>query len=279
MQVQGHGRLDSGDIADETHVQLQQQVVANSSRPPTPATPRLALALALDTAAGGGRHTPSQKNHHDQVPDEDDDQLDALVAGRVEPISSSNQFHEWFSRVEAALDRDHESVYVDHLAQLRTHVSNCRDVLSALDHARALVSEIEANNRYVDENSAALQLACETLLEEQRHLVEVTEALSERLAYFRQLEKATRMLNLPGEDLVLNDDFLNLVDRLDACLDYLRAHPDFVDAEIYTIRFQQCLTRAMTLIKMYFVSTVRRIATQVAEKMAGKVRVPVLADD
>lgn len=134
------------------------------------------------------------------------------------------------------------------------------------------MSEIEANNRYVDENSAALQLACETLLEEQRHLVEVTEALSERLAYFRQLEKATRMLNLPGEDLVLNDDFLNLVDRLDACLDYLRAHPDFVDAEIYTIRFQQCLTRAMTLIKMYFVSTVRRIATQVAEKMAGKVR-------
>ncbi|KAG0654262.1 Golgi transport complex subunit 3 [Rhodotorula mucilaginosa] len=245
---------------------LQHQVVENTSRsrPPTPATPRLALDTV--TAGAGGRHT------HDaaDAANEQEDELDALVAGHIEPISSSNQFHEWFSRVEAALDRDHESVYVDHLAQLRTHVSNCRDVLSALDHARALVSEIEANNRYVDENSAALQLACETLLEEQRHLVEVTEALSERLAYFRQLEKATRMLNLPGEDLVLNDDFLNLVDRLDACLDYLRAHPDFVDAEIYTIRFQQCLTRAMTLIKMYFVSTVRRIATQVAEKMAGK---------
>ncbi|GAA5865630.1 hypothetical protein JCM3774_002078 [Rhodotorula dairenensis] len=220
-----------------------------------------------------GSRTPSlpRKGHkdHDRR-DDSEDELGALLAGARDPVSSHNQFHEWFSRVEAALDRDQESVYVDHLAELRTHLAACHDVLSALDHARALVSEIEANNRYVDENSAALQLACETLLDEQRHLVHVTEALSDRLAYFRQLEKATRMLNLPGEDLVLNDDFLNLVDRLDACLDYLHQHPDFVDQEIYTIRFQQCLTRAMTLIKMYFVSTVRRIAAQVQDKMAGK---------
>lgn len=32
------------------------------------------------------------------------------------------------------------------------------------------------------------------------------------------------MLNLPGEDLVLQEDFLNLLDRLDVCLDYLKAN-------------------------------------------------------
>lgn len=37
------------------------------------------------------------------------------------------------------------------------------------------------------------------------------------------------------------------------------------------IRFQQCLTRAMTLIKMYFVSTIRKITLDTAEKMIGKV--------
>lgn len=46
---------------------------------------------------------------------------------------------------------------------------------------------------------------------------------------------------------------------------------DFKDAEIYIIRFQQCLTRSMTLIKMYFVSVVRTFANEVGDKMVGKV--------
>ncbi|BGP57497.1 Golgi transport complex subunit 3 [Rhodotorula sphaerocarpa] len=263
------------------HLRQEAQAQAAASRPQTP--------LALSRSNSGsldrlqlqetlpGTSTPSQRYAAKDVRgpsggrDEDDgDELEALLAGRIDPVATTNQFHEWFSRVEGALDRDQESVYVDHLAQLARHLDRCRTVLDGLDEARGLASEIEANNRYVDENSAALQLACETLLDEQRHLVEVTEALSERLAYFRQLEKATRMLNLPGEHLVLNDDFLNLVDRLDACLEYLRSHGDFVDSEIYAIRFQQCLTRAMTLIKMYFVSTTRKVANEAAAKMAGK---------
>lgn len=58
----------------------------------------------------------------------------------------------------------------------------------------------------------------------QKHLIEVTEAIGSRLEYFRELEKATKMLNLPGEELVLQDDFLNMLDRLDICLDYLKAN-------------------------------------------------------
>lgn len=79
------------------------------------------------------------------------------------------------------------------------------------------------------------------------------------------------MLNLPGEALVLQDDFLNMLDRLDLSLEYLKNNRDFHDAEIYLIRFQQCLTRAMTLIKMYFVSVVRKLSSEVGDKMVGKV--------
>ncbi len=55
-------------------------------------------------------------------------------------------------------------------------------------------------------------------------MIEVTEAIGSRLEYFRELEKATKMLNLPGEELVLQEDFLNMLDRLDICLDYLKAN-------------------------------------------------------
>lgn len=86
-----------------------------------------------------------------------------------------------------------------------------------------------------------------------------------------------------------------MLDRLDVCLEYLKANVspplasqtflrkyanlsrrrhsqrDFKDAEIYLIRFQQCLTRSMTLIKMYFVTIIRKLTNEVFEKMAGKV--------
>lgn len=52
----------------------------------------------------------------------------------------------------------------------------------------------------------------------------MTEAIGARLEYFRELETATRMLNLPGEALVLEDDFLNMLDRLDISLEYLKAN-------------------------------------------------------
>jgi conserved oligomeric Golgi complex subunit 3 len=52
----------------------------------------------------------------------------------------------------------------------------------------------------------------------------MTESISTRLEYFQELEQATRMLNHPGESLVLQTDFLYMVERVDICIDFLKAH-------------------------------------------------------
>jgi hypothetical protein len=44
----------------------------------------------------------------------------------------------------------------------------------------------------------------------------------------------------------------------------------FKDSEIYTMRFQQCLTRSMTLIKIYFGNHINAITQEVADKVSGK---------
>ena len=48
--------------------------------------------------------------------------------------------------------------------------------------------------------------------------------MSARLEYFQELEHATRMLNHPGDSLVLQADFLEMVERVDICIDFLRSH-------------------------------------------------------
>jgi Sec34-like family len=123
----------------------------------------------------------------------------------------------------------------------------------------------------------------------------LTEDIDTRLEYFQELEHATRMLNHPGESLVLQTDFLYMVERVDICIDYLKAHVSvlmlvtsprqrrdqrhFREAEIYLLRFQPCMTRAMTLIKMYFVGSLRALTTDISKRLSEKVGHSLLAAD
>lgn len=52
----------------------------------------------------------------------------------------------------------------------------------------------------------------------------MTASIGSCLEYFQELEHATRMLNHPGESLVLQTDFLYMVERVDICIDFLRGH-------------------------------------------------------
>ena len=58
----------------------------------------------------------------------------------------------------------------------------------------------------------------------QDKLLGLTDEIDTRLEYFQELEHATRMLNHPGESLVLQTDFLYMVERVDICIEYLKAH-------------------------------------------------------
>ena len=123
-------------------------------------------------------------------------------------------------------------------------------------------------------------------------MLESTEDIGSRLEYFQELEHATRMLNHPGESLVLQTDFLYMVERVDICIDYLKAHVStpftlqwrykllilskqrhFREAEIYLLRFQQCMTRAMTLIKMFVVGSLRALSSDVSKRLSEKVSI------
>ncbi|BGP13514.1 Golgi transport complex subunit 3 [Rhodosporidiobolus nylandii] len=195
------------------------------------------------------------------------DPLAALLASG--PIDTAQQFHDFHLLVESSLEAAHEGAYHSYLTLLNSHLSTCTVLLGSLDDSLALLSELSANHLYVAENSAALQSACEALLDEQQHLQEVAQALSERLEYFRELERSVRLLNEPGEKVVERPEFLEGLDRVGVCLEYLRANPDFLDAPLYLLRFQQCLTRSMTLIKMYFVSRIKEVWGEVQGKLQG----------
>ncbi|KIP09466.1 hypothetical protein PHLGIDRAFT_67633 [Phlebiopsis gigantea 11061_1 CR5-6] len=186
------------------------------------------------------------------------------------PIQTPQQFYDWFALIDRSVTHSQEAHFRAHLASVAEHLATCDALLRRINEVDQEVEGMLQGWRSVEEGGKSLKEACEQLLEERDRLLEMTEAIGARLEYFQELEQATRMLNHPGESLVLQTDFLYMVERVDICIDYLKAHRHFREAEIYLLRFQQCLTRAMTLIKMFFVGSLRALVADISKRISEK---------
>ncbi|KAH9858997.1 Sec34-domain-containing protein [Lenzites betulinus] len=227
----------------------------SSSRPSTP-TIRGKLGQgsrpSTPNISSAHRHTASHALHPKQ------------------PIQTPQQFYDWFSLIDRSVTHSQESHIRAHLESVSDHLETCDRLIRRIDEIDQELDDMLQGWRSVEESGKSLKDACELLLQERDRLLDMTVSIDERLEYFQELEQATRMLNHPGESLVLQTDFLYMVERVDICIDYLKEHRHFKEAEIYLLRFQQCMTRAMTLIKMYFVGSLRALTTDVHKRLSEK---------
>ncbi|GJJ06414.1 hypothetical protein Clacol_000605 [Clathrus columnatus] len=238
-----------------------------SSRPSSPSTPAPNLITVTSRP-----ETPLKSNGDSKLP--------CGYLHPKEPIETPEQFHDWFAAIERSIVHSQDAHFRAHLEDVSHYRLMCENLLHSLNDLESELDSIFVEWRRVEENGRSLKDACEQLLQERDNLLETTQAISLRLEYFQELEHATRMLNHPGESLVLQAGFLLMVERVDVCLEYLQSHSqqqDFREAEIYTLRFQQCLMRAMTLIKMYFVTSLRALTTDVQRRISDKIA-PLLAE-
>ncbi|KAF9466887.1 Sec34-like family-domain-containing protein [Collybia nuda] len=187
-----------------------------------------------------------------------------------QPVQTPQQFYDWFALIDRSVAHSQEAHFRAHVANVSEHLDTCDQIINRIDEVEKEVAGMLEGWRSVEEGGKSLKDACEVLLEERDKLLELTDEIDTRLEYFQELEHATRMLNHPGESLVLQTDFLYMVERVDVCIDYLKAHRHFREAEIYLFRFQQCMTRAMTLIKMYFVGSLRALSLDVLKRLSEK---------
>lgn len=83
------------------------------------------------------------------------------------PIETPQQFLDWFSGVETSMESDQEEVFRKYEMEIDAYIASCDEAMEMLEDSRGLIKEMEANYRFVEDNSKALQLACEAMLEEQ----------------------------------------------------------------------------------------------------------------
>nr|ODO02272.1 hypothetical protein L204_01004 [Cryptococcus depauperatus CBS 7855] len=253
---------------------LPEKFTNQSSRPSTPKGKSLSTHLGSSTLSHPPSvpGTPVQKDPGGlgSIPSH----LASHLPDPLHPasIATPQQFLDHFTALTLSTEHEQDSFYRDHLSEINGLREKCESLIGLLRGSEEEVKEMGKCLSYVEERSESLRGACEDLLEEQNHLLTHTSQIAHRLTFFTFLETATRILNNPGNNLVLDPDFLPMVKRLEECIGYLEDHRDFRDAELYLIRYQQCLTRSMTLIKLHFVGAMKNLGQEIKKRMTDQAR-------
>ncbi|EPB84249.1 hypothetical protein HMPREF1544_08969 [Mucor circinelloides 1006PhL] len=194
----------------------------------------------------------------------------ASEIGSEKPIETLQEFFDWFAVMESEMEKGQEDVYRNHLSMVELYQDACNEFLQDLKTTCQLFDDLEKDYSFVDSRTRSIQTACETLLEEQHRSTQLAEGLAARLEYFNQLEPIAKLFNSPGDDICLQPDFIPMLVKLDECIKYMQDHHSYRDSELYLMRFRQCMTRGITLIKMYVVSTLKTLGYDVYKQVNTK---------
>lgn len=158
------------------------------------------------------------------------------------------------------VSQDEFQLYRDQLALSERHLDNLvEDTSSALD----LLSNLSDSFKAVEAQTASFQSQCEDLLLEQKRLKDLADEVGTDLQYYSYLEPITRRLNAPGASTMIGDEsFVEILSNLDACIVFMRQHPEHRESETYLTRYQTLLTRTLSLLQISFTNSIRTKQTE-----------------
>uniref|UniRef100_A0A7N4P2M8 Conserved oligomeric Golgi complex subunit 3 n=1 Tax=Sarcophilus harrisii TaxID=9305 RepID=A0A7N4P2M8_SARHA len=164
----------------------------------------------------------------------------ASLGMEEERIETAQQFFSWFAQLQTQMDQDEGTKY----RQMRDYLSGfqeqCDAILNDVNRALQHLESLQKQYLFVSTKTGTLHEACEQLLKEQK------------------LNSPTLSVNSEG--------FIPMLAKLDDCITYISSHPNFKDYPVYLLKFKQCLSKAMHLMKTYTVNTLQNLTSQLIKR-------------
>ncbi|KAI9891608.1 MAG: Golgi transport complex subunit 3 [Vezdaea aestivalis] len=186
-------------------------------------------------------------------------------------IDNDLKFLAWHGKVEgrlsAAADAEYEQHY-DNLILTQSHMDSLLDMTNSnLDRLADLAKSFAA----VETQTTAFRARCEGLLTDQKRISKISKDLEDNLQFYSYLEPISRRLNAPNAgNTVRSREFSEMLATLDHCLRYVHSHSGHNEAESYRSRYRLLMTRALTLIRNHFVSSLRDVTGDVQKRIADR---------
>ncbi|XP_078472858.1 conserved oligomeric Golgi complex subunit 3 isoform X2 [Lampetra planeri] len=182
-----------------------------------------------------------------------------------ERIETAQQFFTWFSKVQDQINEDEDASYRRVRESLYGYGEQCDTMLRDVDLALQELQLLEQQYVLVSTKTGALHSACEELLMQQSKLVELAEDIQQKLSYFNDLENISTKLNNPNL-AVTSEGFVATLVKLDDCISYISSHPGFKDFPTFLHKQQQCLSRALLLMRTSVVFTLQKLTATLSKR-------------
>ncbi|KAI9643482.1 Golgi transport complex subunit 3 [Ciborinia camelliae] len=185
--------------------------------------------------------------------------------------SKISLFEEQYSALEDDLvdgSLEEYQLYLDQLVLSERHLDNLlNDTSSALD----TLATLSGSFKNVEVQTTAFQAQCEDLLEEQKRIRELADEVGTDLQYYAYLEPLTRRLNAPGAGrLVKNGDYLEMLENLNSCIEFMDRHPNYKDSTVYKTRYTTLLDKALNLVQVAFSNALREVSDDASKQLRSK---------
>ncbi|XP_013921315.1 PREDICTED: conserved oligomeric Golgi complex subunit 3-like [Thamnophis sirtalis] len=182
-----------------------------------------------------------------------------------ERIETAQQFFSWFDQLHTQMDQDEETKYQLARAAYSGFEEQCDAILNDVNCALQHLKSLQEQYLFVSTKTGTLHEACEQLLKEQSELVDLAENVHQKLSYFIELENINTKLNSPTLS-VSSESFIPMLNKLDDCIAYVSSHPNFRDYSVYLAKCNQCLSKAVHLMKTYTVNTLQGLTNQLMKR-------------
>ncbi|GAC75320.1 hypothetical protein PANT_15d00017 [Moesziomyces antarcticus T-34] len=185
------------------------------------------------------------------------------------PLASAQSFLAWYTQLSDSVSSSTHSSHIHALTHIAHTTSTADSLLAQLDACQINVAELRAGSAFVHDSSRGIREQAQALLDSQTHLDTLAEDIASRLSFFTLLPYATNMLSSPDANIVYSSAFLELMDQLEMALLFLNQQParTYRDAQLYRMRYAQCVTRAATLAKMAVVRDIKAHAEHTAQRL------------
>jgi hypothetical protein len=141
-----------------------------------------------------------------------------------------------------------EGKFQRHAAVLDDRLAACDGLLATLDEALDVCGRLRDDHRAVAHRTSALHTTCQRLVAEREAVTSAAAAIAAKLAFFDELERVGAELGAAGAGADAAGA-LPLLQRLDDCLEYVAAHPQYADAAAYSLKFRQLQARALGAVR------------------------------
>lgn len=133
-----------------------------------------------------------------------------------------------------------------------------------IDISLEALTQLTKEYDFVSNKTSSLHIASENLIQEQRQLNDISDDIRHRLKHFTQAEHLSQRLQNPTFTPA-SDQFVDIINNIDECMDYLKQHPKFKDTSTYSVKYKQCLLKAIQMMKNYVIQVLTAATEQVLQ--------------